>query len=72
MITITCSCGHNDDLTAFTSTPLAGDLPPGCFQCPSCGTAWRRRETDHRVLVAGEESIIIPGRVVVETVQAWM
>ena len=63
MINITCSCGHTNDLLAFTSTLVFGDLPPGQFQCPKCGIAWRRRESEHRLLTAGSESIIIPGKV---------
>lgn len=63
MINITCGCGHTDDLLNFTRTPVFGDLPPGQFQCPSCGAAWRRRESEHRLLTAGSESLIIPGKV---------
>jgi transposase len=32
-------CGHHDDLMAFTTTPVFGDLPPGQFQCPVCSHA---------------------------------
>lgn len=63
MINITCSCGFTDDLIVFTRTAVFGDFPPGQFQCPACKVAWRRKESEHRLLTAGSESIVIPGRV---------
>lgn len=62
-INITCQCGHVADLADFCRVPLFGELPPGQFQCPKCMTAWKRRESEHRILRSGSEAIIIPGRV---------
>lgn len=40
--TVTCGrCGNSDDIDRFVSTPIAGDLPKGHFQCPFCGIAWK-------------------------------
>ena len=63
MIAVTCKCSYTADLFDFTRTPISGDLPPGHFQCPSCGVAWRRKESEHRILRAGSEATIIAGRV---------
>lgn len=62
-INITCQCSHTADLGDFCRTTMFGELPPGHFQCPACGTAWRRRESEHRILRSGSEATIIPGRV---------
>lgn len=42
---VSCSCGHTADLEEFTRRPLAGELPPGEFQCPACQKAWRVEKT---------------------------
>jgi hypothetical protein len=63
MINITCKCGHTADLIEFTRTLISGDLPPGHFQCPECGVAWKRVESDHRILRAGSEATIFAGKV---------
>jgi hypothetical protein len=63
MISITCHCRYTADLFDFTHTPISGDLPPGHFQCPKCGIAWRRHESEHRILRAGSEATIVAGRV---------
>lgn len=70
MISITCHCGYSADLFDFTHTTISGDLPPGHFQCPKCGTAWRRKESEYRILRAGSEATIIPGRVDVILVES--
>lgn len=71
-ITLSCRCGHVDDLDNFCKTPINGDLPNGCFQCPACGYAWRRRESEYRVLRAGDEAIFIPGKVELIPMEAWL
>lgn len=53
---ITCKCGHRDDIDAFTSTPIFGELPKNTFQCPACGLAIERR--------AGPGTLYGPGRFV--------
>ena len=60
---ITCRCGHQADMDEFSRTLISGDLPPGQFQCPSCGVAWQRKESGHRIIRAGSEAMIIAGRV---------
>lgn len=60
---ITCGCGHTADYDKFCRTTLSGWLPPGQFQCPGCGEAWARKESEHRIIRAGSEAMIIPGRV---------
>jgi hypothetical protein len=67
---ITCSCGHEAEFLAFTRTPLNGDLPPGEFQCPACRAAWRRQESGHKILRAGDEVMIIPEKLTVVSIQA--
>lgn len=62
-VNITCSCGYTADLGEFCRTPLYGELPPGQFQCPYCKVAWRRKESEHRILRSESAAIIIPGRV---------
>ncbi len=64
-INITCKCGHTADLEEFCRTPIGGELPPGHFQCPRCGEAWKRVESEHRILRAGDEATIIAGKVLV-------
>lgn len=60
---ITCKCSHTASFDAFCRTAISGELPPGQFQCPGCGEAWRRKESEHRIIRAGSEAMIIPGRV---------
>jgi len=62
-INITCICGHTADLGEFCRTLVYGDLPAGHFQCPGCGIAWKRHESEHRILQSGSAATIIPGRV---------
>lgn len=63
MVTMTCRCGHVDDLDAFCRTTICGDLPPGEFQCPQCGYAFKRKEGGYKVLRAGSASMVIPTKV---------
>lgn len=60
---ITCKCGHSADMDLFCRTLISGELPAGQFQCPKCGLAWQRKESEHRIIRAGSEAMIIPGRV---------
>ena len=62
-VNLTCSCGHSDDFDNFTRTPLYGDLKPGEFQCPACGSAWKRQEGGHKILRAGKAEMIIATKV---------
>ena len=63
MITLSCKCGHVDELDKFCRTTIGGDLPPGQFQCPACNYAWQRRESEHRIIRAGSECMIVPGKI---------
>lgn len=68
---LTCgSCGHTADLDEFCRTPIAGDLPKGHFQCPSCRTAWQRKQSDYRIVMVGKSPLIIPGKVELVPVDA--
>lgn len=60
---ITCKCTYQGDFDEFSRTLISGELPPGQFQCPSCGLAWQRKETGHRIIRAGSEAMIIADRV---------
>jgi|GEM_PF-2424285 len=62
-INVTCQCGHTAGLDEFCRTPVFGELPAGQFQCPACGISWQRKESEHRILRAGSEATIIPGKV---------
>lgn len=66
---IACSCGHKDSLDNFCKTPVFGELPPGQFQCPGCGAAWKRKEGGHKLLRAGKETMIIPTTVSIVPLQ---
>jgi hypothetical protein len=66
---ITCGCGHTDKFDAFCHTTLSGCLPPGQFQCPGCGDAWQRKESEYRIIRAGSEAMIIPGRVDIVSIE---
>lgn len=68
-INVTCRCGHTADFAEFCRTTIGGELPPGQFQCPACSIAWRRKESGHRILRAGSEVAIIPGKVELVPVQ---
>jgi hypothetical protein len=60
-MSITCGkCGHDADIEAWTHTPVAGELPPGTYQCPECRVAFQRRHGEPRVFPNG---FIIPGPV---------
>lgn len=54
MMEIRCGCcGERSDFDLFTRTELAGDLPPGQFQCPRCNYAWQLRSAGPvRILTA--------------------
>lgn len=67
---LTCQCGHQADIDAFCKTTISGNLPNGHFQCPACGVAWKRRESEHRIIRAGKEAMIIPGKVEIITIQS--
>lgn len=69
-VTLSCKCGHVDDLDKFCRTVVSGELPAGQFQCPGCGYAWRRRESEHRLIRAGSEAMIIPGKITLEACEA--
>ncbi|MHC1696875.1 MAG: hypothetical protein AB9919_02175 [Geobacteraceae bacterium] len=60
---LSCRCGFCADLDDFCRTPVFGELPYGQYQCPSCGYAWRRKESEHRVLRHGSAATFIPGKV---------
>jgi len=63
MVTLSCKCGHVADLDSFCRTPIGGDLPNGQFQCPFCRYAWKRQESDYRVLRSGDSVCFVPGKV---------
>jgi hypothetical protein len=67
---IKCSCGHEADYLQFTRTTLAGDLPPGEFQCPACRSAWRRQESGHKLFTAGDSFMVVPEKLTVVSIQA--
>jgi hypothetical protein len=71
MITLSCGkCGNVDDLDNFCKTAVSGDLPNGQFQCPACGYAWKRQQSEYRVLRAGDSVCFIPGKVELVPVDA--
>lgn len=64
MIRLTCGhCGHQDELDCFCRTPIGGELPKGQYQCPACNIAWRRVQSDYRMIQAGKERLFIPGKI---------
>lgn len=67
---ITCICGHTADIDDFCRTPIGGELPKGHFQCPACNRAWRRKESEHRILRFGTEATLIPGKVELVPIEA--
>ena len=67
---ISCKCGHTAPFEDFTRTLIHGELPPGQFQCPGCGFAWKRQESEHRLIWAGDESLVIPGKVEILTIES--
>lgn len=47
LFTITCNkCNVGSPALAWTECPISGDLPPGEFQCPVCGHAFRRQRCE--------------------------
>ncbi len=43
MVTISCGrCGKVSGFGAWIERPISGLLPPGQFQCPACGAAFRK------------------------------
>lgn len=71
-INLTCKCGHTADLDEFCRTTIGGELPAGQFQCPACQVAWRRVESGHRLLRAGDETAIIATRVDIVLVESML
>lgn len=67
---ITCKCKHTADFTEFCRTPIFGDLPKGHYQCPSCGLAWLRKESEHSILRHGSAATIVSGRVDLVPIEA--
>lgn len=67
---ITCKCGHTAPFDEFTRTLINGDLPPGQFQCPGCGFAWQRKESEYSLIWAGDESLVIPGKMEILTIES--
>jgi hypothetical protein len=60
-ILITCgSCGHQDDIDRFCSTPVFGKLPNGVYQCPKCHRAIEKRHGEPIIYSTGQ---VIPGNV---------
>lgn len=44
LINITCGeCVKASPALNWTERPISGELPPGEFQCPACGYAFRRQ-----------------------------
>lgn len=62
---VTCGkCGHTADIDQWTRTEIAGRLPIGHFQCPSCHFAFRKCETTPgQTFRAGGSSMYIPGKI---------
>lgn len=47
LVRITCGhCRQSSGYSAWTSTPVSGELPSGEYQCPKCGVAFRRERYD--------------------------
>lgn len=42
-------CGHVAPFGAFCTRPVSGQLPPGTWQCPACGEAWRTVKSRDRL-----------------------
>lgn len=63
--TVTCYCGHVASFEAFTSRPVTGDLPTGCFQCPKCSRAWQVRRRVPKLLANG---YLMPGEQTLEPI----
>jgi hypothetical protein len=65
---ITCTCGHIADLDAFCRTEIAGELPAGHYQCPSCHRAWRIAKG--KVVITPWHTVISdPNQIVLEQTQ---
>lgn len=67
---ITSKCGHTAPFDDFCRTLIAGALPAGQYQCPACGFAWQRKESEHRLIWAGDESLVIPGKMEIVTIES--
>ena len=61
-------CGQDADIDAWTSTLIYGELPPGRYQCPHCGTAFKRQIGPSEVW----NGRIIPGKVKLVPVEGRM
>lgn len=49
LTTITCGrCCCESPAVQWREAPLYGELPQDEYQCPRCGDAWRREQTEYR------------------------
>ena len=57
---LTCGkCGHQADMFDFCATPVYGALPPGQYQCPGCGTAFKVQAAGElRILTAPDGEVM--------------
>lgn len=69
---ITCKCGHTDEFDNFCKTAFSGELPRGQYQCPCCSYAWKRVESDFKVLTAGSESMLIPTKLEIVPIESFL
>lgn len=60
-------CGHFDDISRFTRTPVFGELPRNNYQCPACGWAVERKHGKATVHACG---FVEPGDVTLVPVGA--
>jgi transposase len=61
-------CGHIDDIDAFCSTPIYGELTRGTYQCPACGIAIQLRISGPGTL--SPSGLYVPGSVELVEVQS--
>ena len=67
-VNMTCGfCGHADDLDAFCSTTISGQLPRNRYQCQACRRAVEKRYGEPTVYPSG---FIMPGQVTMVEVEA--
>jgi hypothetical protein len=61
-ITISCArCGKASDFGRWVERPVSGPLPPGQFQCPECGAAFRKVATGGWKFIRDERGRIVDG-----------
>lgn len=61
LITITCGeCRKASPALAWTERPISGELPPGEYQCPHCGYAFRRERAAEASRYEGGKWIYSP------------